>query len=153
MYGEYDRIVSVDTSWGFKGWYFSEMGECNQLIEIGSFRILDLRKCVEGWICFWIKSSAVVGKYVTYSLQFYQDILFISSWIQALSTAALSKPLGSADWTPSHTPKVSMVNWSSVNSFSASLVLSSVVLMSPLFCYLHLVILNLSLPGLLDYPF
>lgn len=72
--------------------------------------------------------------------------------MQAPSTAAPSEPLGSADWTPSHTSKVSMVTWSSVNSFSASLVLSPVILMSPLFYHFHLVKLNLSLPGPLDYP-
>lgn len=50
------------------------------------------------------------------------------------------------------TPKVPMVTWGCVNSFSASLVLSPDVLGSQLYCYLHLAKLNFSLPGLLDYP-
>jgi len=50
------------------------------------------------------------------------------------------------------TSKEPMVTWGCINSFSASLVLSSSVLRSQLFCYLHLVKLRLSLPGLLDYP-
>lgn len=50
------------------------------------------------------------------------------------------------------TPKGHVVPRGCVNSFSASLVLSSEVLRSQLFCCLHFVKLNLGLPGPLGHP-